>query len=114
MLVAQDVPLPMNAWCGLRSRVGVEDYRASGQICGICVAFGLTRVRSIAEPIFHAGYKSRRPARREYFRRASRLTGGRNVRAGSTQLEFYRRAATYAEPQGILLADTKFVFGPAE
>jgi phosphoribosylaminoimidazole-succinocarboxamide synthase len=29
----------------------------------------------------------------------------------NVSLEIYRRAATYAEPRGILLADTKFEFG---
>jgi phosphoribosylaminoimidazole-succinocarboxamide synthase len=46
------------------------------------------------------------------FERASSLIGkelAERVRAIS--LEIYRRAAAYAEPRGIILADTKFEFG---
>jgi len=46
------------------------------------------------------------------FDRAASLVGkelAEKVRAVS--LEIYRRAAAYAEPRGIILADTKFEFG---
>jgi phosphoribosylaminoimidazole-succinocarboxamide synthase len=46
------------------------------------------------------------------FERAAEILGhslAEKVRAGT--LEIYRHAAAYAEPRGILLADTKFEFG---
>src|SRR5439155_1326862 len=46
------------------------------------------------------------------FERAASLIGkelAEKVRAVS--LEIYRRAAAYAEPRGVILADTKFEFG---
>src|SRR4029077_7828209 len=46
------------------------------------------------------------------FERAASLVGsGRATQVRDISLELYRRAATYAEPRGILLADTKFEFG---
>ena len=41
----------------------------------------------------------------------ARIGGARAEQLRSVSLEIYRRAAAYAEPRGILLADTKFEFG---
>jgi phosphoribosylaminoimidazole-succinocarboxamide synthase len=44
---------------------------------------------------------------------ASRIGGELAERVRAVSLEIYRRAASYAEPRGIILADTKFEFGLA-
>jgi phosphoribosylaminoimidazole-succinocarboxamide synthase len=41
----------------------------------------------------------------------SRIGAGLAERVRAVSLEIYRRAAAYAEPRGIILADTKFEFG---
>ena len=43
----------------------------------------------------------------------SRAVGGEELaeKVRAISLEIYRRAAAYAEPRGIILADTKFEFG---
>ena len=41
----------------------------------------------------------------------ARIGGERAEQLRAISLEIYRRAAAYAEPRGILLADTKFEFG---
>src|SRR4029077_3673661 len=49
------------------------------------------------------------------FEQAASLVGKELAeRVRSVSLEIYRRAAAYAEPRGILVADTKFEFGLLE
>jgi len=103
----------LNAWCGATFPgrggriIGPQDKFAELR----CLR--LTRVRSIAGADFHAGYKSRdRHDENISFERAASLVGNEHARqVRDVSLEIYRRAATYAEPRGILLADTKFEFG---
>ena len=44
-------------------------------------------------------------------KRSRRIGGELAERVRAVSLEIYRRAAAYAEPRGIILADTKFEFG---
>src|SRR5712675_3020131 len=114
MLVRKTVPLPIE--CVVRGYVsgsGWKDYRASGQICGIALPSGLRESDRLPEPIFTPATKAATGHDENIsFERAASLVG--SERAGQVRdvsLEIYRRAATYAEPRGILLADTKFEFG---
>ena len=114
MVVRKTHPLPIE--CVIRGYVsgsGWKDYRATGKICGIALPTGLQESDRLPEPIFTpatkavTGHDENIP-----FEQAVTLIGkdlAEKVRAIS--LELYRRASAYAEPRGIILADTKFEFG---
>jgi phosphoribosylaminoimidazole-succinocarboxamide synthase len=114
MLVRKTVPLPIE--CVVRGYVsgsGWKDYRATGQICGIALPRGLRESDRLPEPIFTPATKAATGHDENIsFERAASLVGSERARqVRDVSLEIYRRAATYAEPRGILLADTKFEFG---
>jgi phosphoribosylaminoimidazole-succinocarboxamide synthase len=114
MLVQKTKPLPIE--CVVRGYIsgsGWKDYRTTGKICGIVLPNGLLESGRLPEPIFTpatkavSGHDENIP-----FEQAERMIGkelAEKVRAVS--LELYRRAATHAEPRGIIVADTKFEFG---
>ena len=114
MLVRKTVPLPIE--CVVRGYVsgsGWKDYRATGKICGIALPAGLRESDRLPEPIFSPATKAVTGHDENIsFERAASLVGKeRAQRVREVSLEIYRRAAAYAEPRGILLADTKFEFG---
>src|SRR5712675_1878532 len=114
MLLRKTVPLPIE--CVVRGYVsgsGWKDYRASGQICGIALPSGLRESDRLPEPIFTPATKAATGHDENIsFERAASLVGSERARqVRDVSLEIYRRAATYAEPRGIILADTKFEFG---
>src|ERR1700730_12953065 len=114
MVLRKTRPLPIE--CVVRGYVsgsGWKDYRATGKICGIALPAGLRESGRLPEPIFTpatkavTGHDENIP-----FDQAAALIGcelAEQVR--NISIEIYRRAAQYAEPRGILLADTKFEFG---
>jgi phosphoribosylaminoimidazole-succinocarboxamide synthase len=114
MVVRKTQPLPIE--CVIRGYVsgsGWKDYRTTGKICGIALPPGLQESDRLPEPIFTpatkavTGHDENIP-----FEQATGLIGkdlAEKVR--SVSLELYRHAAAYAEPRGIILADTKFEFG---
>ncbi len=114
MVVRKTKPLPIECVArGYLSGSGWKEYRASGKICGLSLADGLRESDKLPEPIFTpatkavTGHDENIP-----FEQAAGILGkelAEQVR-GIT-LDLYSRAAAYAEPRGILLADTKFEFG---
>jgi phosphoribosylaminoimidazole-succinocarboxamide synthase len=114
MIVRKTRPLPIE--CVVRGYVsgsGWKDYRATGKICGIALPAGLRESDRLPEPIFTpatkavTGHDENIP-----FDQAAALIGRELAeRVRNISIEIYRRAAQYAEPRGILLADTKFEFG---
>jgi phosphoribosylaminoimidazole-succinocarboxamide synthase len=114
MLVRKTEPLPIE--CVVRGYVsgsGWKDYRATGKICGIALPAGLRESDRLPEPIFTPATKAATGHDENIsFERAASLVGKERAwQARAVSLEIYRRAAEYAEPRGILLADTKFEFG---
>jgi phosphoribosylaminoimidazole-succinocarboxamide synthase len=114
MLVRKTVPLPIE--CVVRGYVsgsGWKDYQAAGKICGIALPAGLRESDRLPEPIFTPATKAATGHDETLsFERAAALIGEERARqVRDVSLEIYRRAAAYAEPRGILLADTKFEFG---
>src|SRR5579863_8310151 len=91
----------------------VERLPSNGKDLRHHTAGGIAGIRSLAGADFHTGDEGGDRARRKYFFRTSRFFVGkeRAWQARAVSLEIYRRAAEYAEPRGILLADTKFEFG---
>jgi phosphoribosylaminoimidazole-succinocarboxamide synthase len=114
MLVRKTAPLPIE--CVVRGYVsgsGWKDYKATGKICGIALPNGLRESDRLPEPIFTPATKAATGHDENIsFERAAALIGDQRARqVRDVSLEIYRRAAAYAEPRGILLADTKFEFG---
>jgi len=74
---------------------------------------GLRESDRLPEPIFTPATKAATGHDENIsFERAAELIGSeRALQVRDVSLEIYRRAAAYAEPRGILLADTKFEFG---
>lgn len=114
MVVRKTKPLPIE--CVVRGYVsgsGWKDYRVSGKICDIKLPTGLSESDRLPEPIFTPATKAMSGHDENIsFEQAASLVGrelAEKVRAVS--LEIYRRAAAYAEPRGIIVADTKFEFG---
>jgi phosphoribosylaminoimidazole-succinocarboxamide synthase len=114
MLVRKTQPLPIE--CVVRGYVsgsGWKDYRATGKICGIALPSGLRESDPLPEPIFTPATKAASGHDENIsFDRAAALVGAAVAeRVRSISIELYRRAAAYAEPRGVILADTKFEFG---
>jgi phosphoribosylaminoimidazole-succinocarboxamide synthase len=114
MVVRKTQPLPIE--CVVRGYVsgsGWKDYRATGKICGIALPAGLQESDRLPEPIFTPATKAVSGHDENIsFEQAASLVG-KDVaeRVRQVSVEIYRRAAAYAEPRGIILADTKFEFG---
>ena len=114
MVVCKTRPLPIE--CVVRGYVsgsGWKDYRATGKICGIALPPGLRESDQLPEPIFTPATKATGGHDENIsFEQAAALIGRELAeRVRSVSIDIYRRAAKYAEPRGILLADTKFEFG---
>lgn len=114
MLVRKTVPLPIE--CVVRGYVsgsGWKDYQKTGEICGIALPPGLRESDRLPEPIFTPATKAATGHDENIsFERAASLIGTEHAgQVREVSLEIYRRAAAYAEPRGILVADTKFEFG---
>ena len=114
MIVRKTQPLPIE--CVVRGYVsgsGWKDYRTTGKICGLQLPAGLRESDRLPEPIFTPATKAATGHDENIsFEYAASLIGkelAEKVRGVS--LELYRRAAAYAEPRGVILADTKFEFG---
>lgn len=116
MLCRRASPLPIECVVrGYLSGSGWRDYRATGKICGIPLPPGLRESERLPSAIFTPSTKATVGHDENItFDDAVRRIGGELAeRARAISLEIYRRSAAYAEPRGIILADTKFEFGLA-
>lgn len=114
MLVRKTQPLPIECVVrGYLSGSGWKEYAATGGVCGIPLPPGLLESDRLPEPIFTPATKATSGHDENIsFHQAATLIGqplAEKVRHVS--LEIYRRAAAYALPRGVILADTKFEFG---
>jgi phosphoribosylaminoimidazole-succinocarboxamide synthase len=114
MLVRKTEPLPIE--CVVRGYVSGsawKDYRATGKISEIALPTGLRESDRLPEPIFTPATKAATGHDENIsFEQAVSLIGKERAwQVRAVSLEIYRLAAEYAEPRGILLADTKFEFG---
>jgi len=114
MIVRKTKPLPIE--CVVRGYVSGsawKDYRATGEICGIALPAGLRESDRLPEPIFTPATKAATGHDENIpFEQAAALIGKELAdKVRTVSLEIYRRAAAYAEPRGVILADTKFEFG---
>jgi phosphoribosylaminoimidazole-succinocarboxamide synthase len=114
MVVRKTQPLPIE--CVVRGYVsgsGWKDYEATGKICGIALPAGLRESDRLPAPIFTPATKatSGHDENISFDQAASLIGNSLAERVRTVSIELYRRAAAYAAPRGILLADTKFEFG---
>jgi phosphoribosylaminoimidazole-succinocarboxamide synthase len=114
MLCRRTKPLPIE--CVVRGYLvgsGWKDYRATGKVCGIALPSGLQESERLPEAIFTPSTKAAEghDENISFEEAASRIGAELAERVRAVSLEIYRRAAAYAEPRGIILADTKFEFG---
>jgi phosphoribosylaminoimidazole-succinocarboxamide synthase len=114
MVVRKAQPLPIE--CVVRGYVsgsGWKDYHATGNICGIALPPGLRESDCLPQPLFTPATKAATGHDENIsFEQAASLVGEELAeRVRTISLEIYHRAAAYAEPRGVILADTKFEFG---
>ncbi len=92
---------------------GWKEYRQSGTVCGIRLPAGLKESDRLPEPIFTPSTKAQTGHDENIsFEQMVAVTGqalGEQLR--DLTLGIYSRAAEYARPRGIIIADTKFEFG---
>jgi phosphoribosylaminoimidazole-succinocarboxamide synthase len=114
MLCQKTKPLPVECVVrGYLSGSGWKDYRATGKVCGISLPAGLRESERLPEPVFTPSTKAiaGHDENISFDEAASTIGGELAERVRAVSLEIYRRAVAYAEPRGIILADTKFEFG---
>jgi phosphoribosylaminoimidazole-succinocarboxamide synthase len=114
MLVRKTKPLPVECVArGYLSGSGWKEYRETGKVCGIDLPAGLKESDKLPEPIFTPATKATSGHDENIsFERMEGILGRELAdKVRDVTLTIYRRAAAYAEPRGILLADTKFEFG---
>jgi phosphoribosylaminoimidazole-succinocarboxamide synthase len=100
---------------GYLSGSGWKDYRATGKVCGISLPSGLRESERLPEAIFTPSTKATQGHDENIsFDEAASIIGIELAeRVRDVSLQIYERAAAFAEPRGIILADTKFEFGIA-
>jgi len=92
---------------------GWKEYQESNTICGIPIPSGLRECDRLPEPIFTPATKAESGHDINIsFDDAAGIVGHENaVKLRDLTLKIYSRAAEYALPRGIILADVKFEFG---
>jgi phosphoribosylaminoimidazole-succinocarboxamide synthase len=92
---------------------GWKEYRPQGTVCGIPLPPGLQESQQLPEPIFTPATKEEQG--HDINISFEQMTGVVGAEVASElrrrTLDLYRRAADYARPRSILIADTKFEFG---
>jgi phosphoribosylaminoimidazole-succinocarboxamide synthase len=98
---------------GYLSGSGWKDYRSSGAVCGIPLPPGLGESARLPEPIFTPSTKatSGHDENISFDQMVAAIGAPLAEQLRSISIDLYRRAADFAEPRGIILADTKFEFG---
>jgi phosphoribosylaminoimidazole-succinocarboxamide synthase len=92
---------------------GWKEYQESGSVCGIPMPSGLRECDRLPEPIFTPATKAEAGHDINIsFDDAAGIAGHETAtKLRELTLKIYNRAAEYALPRGIILADVKFEFG---
>ena len=114
MFVTRATPVPIE--CVVRGYLagsGWQEYRKTGQVCGIALPAGLRESDRLPEPIFTPATKAATGHDENIpFEQAGRLAGaGLMARLRDISIRLYQHGAAHAEARGIIVADTKFEFG---
>jgi phosphoribosylaminoimidazole-succinocarboxamide synthase len=117
MLVRKCKPLPVECIVrGYLSGSGWAEYRQTGAIGGLALPPGLVESQKLPEPIFTPSTKAELGTHDEnidFATMASQIGAALAAKVRDLSLALYRRALAWAEPRGIIIADTKFEFGLA-
>ena len=114
MLVKKASPIPIE--CVVRGYLagsGWKEYQQSGTVCGIPLPGGLQNSDRLPDPIFTPATKATEGHDENIsFERAGEIVGEELItRLRDLSIAIYKRAASVAEKQGIIIADTKMEFG---
>jgi len=92
---------------------GWAEYRKSASICGVLLPKGLTQSEKLPEPIFTPATKATSGHDENIsLGRMADIIGRETADAlRDISLRVYTMAVEFAQPRGILIADTKFEFG---
>ncbi len=114
MLCRRVVPLPIEVIVrGYLAGSGWKDYGRTGAVCGIPLPAGLRESDRLPEPLFTPSTKAEEGHDENIsLDQAAELVGEEIAeRVSDLAIALYRRGAAIAEPNGVILADTKFEFG---
>ena len=98
---------------GYLSGSGWKEYQQTGGVCGIALSPGLLESAALPEPLFTPATKAQSGHDENIsFDRVVSLIGAETAaKLRALTLAIYNKAAAYARPRGIIIADTKFEFG---
>src|ERR1700685_427426 len=90
-----------------------KEYKASGAVCGLTLPAGLKDSDALPEPIFTPATKAvtGHDENISFDHMASLVGAETAAQLRDLTLKIYQKAAAYARPRGIIIADTKFEFG---
>jgi len=118
MLARKCRPLPVECIVrGYLSGSGWAEYRQTGAVGGLPLPPGLVESQQLPEPLFTPSTKAELGTHDENIsleQMAASVGPQLAARIKDLSLNLYRRALDWAEPRGIIIADTKFEFGLAE
>jgi phosphoribosylaminoimidazole-succinocarboxamide synthase len=118
MLVRKCQPLPVECIVrGYLSGSGWAEYKQTGAIGGLKLPAGLKESDRLPEAVFTPSTKAELGTHDENISLAQMAAAVGQDLAGKVKdlsLALYCRAQAWAEPRGIILADTKFEFGLAD
>jgi phosphoribosylaminoimidazole-succinocarboxamide synthase len=118
MLVRKCQPLPVECIVrGYLSGSGWAEYQKTGAIGGLALPPGLVESQKLPEAIFTPSTKAELGTHDEnisFATMASRIGAELAAKVRDLSLALYLRALAWAEPRGIIIADTKFEFGAAD
>jgi phosphoribosylaminoimidazole-succinocarboxamide synthase len=118
MLCRKCRPLPVECIVrGYLSGSGWAEYQKNGHIAGLPLPPGLVESDRLPEPVFTPSTKAELGIHDEnisFAEMAGKIGEDLAGRVRALSLALYRRALEWAEPRGIIIADTKFEFGLAE
>lgn len=114
MLVREAEMFPVECVArGYLAGSGWNEYRETGSVCGIALPPGLRECDKLVEPIFTPATKAESGHDINIsFEEMAKIVGeDYAVKLRDLALMIYSRAAEYAFPRGIIIADAKFEFG---
>ena len=118
MLVLKTDVLPVECVVrGYLSGSGWEEYKNTGEVCGIVLPKTLAESSKLEKPIFTPATKAELGLHDENitFERMEKVVGKELARKlKSLSIAVYRKARDVAEKKGIIIADTKMEFGVKE
>lgn len=118
MLVRKANVFPVEAIVrGYISGSGWEDYKKSGEICGIKIPSGLVESEKFPEPIFTPSTKAEIGNHDENIsieKTIKILSEEYFIKMKNASLEIFNKCSEYALSKGIIIADTKMEFGVTE